>query len=111
MAPEHKNNRFNSNWIQNYFFVDMPATDSRYIYREKRQDAAHRLSGMLKVRLVTVDPLFIGSGFQELEGTEEGMQFVRKRQTNHSGLWLERRSTSHLPCGIKKLCAAGFVQD
>lgn len=78
MAPEHNNNRFNNNWIQNYFFVDMPATDSRYIYREKRQDAAHRLSGMLKVRLVTVDPLFIGSGFQELEGTQEGMQFVKQ---------------------------------
>ncbi len=78
MAPEHNNNRFNNNWIQNYFFVDMPATESRYIYRDKRRDAAHQYSGMLKVRLVTVDPLFIGSGFQELEGTEEGMQFVKQ---------------------------------
>lgn len=59
MAPEYRNN----NWIQNYFFVDFPVTDSRYVSRDKRLDAAHQLSGILKVQLVTVDPLFIGSGF------------------------------------------------
>ena len=75
MAPEYQN----SNWIQNYFFVDMPATDSRYMRRDKRRDAAHQYSGMLKVRLVTVDPLFIGSGFQELENG----QFVKQSLTEN----------------------------
>lgn len=75
MAPEYRND----NWIQNYFFVDFPVTDSHYAYRDKRRDAAHQLSGMLKVRLVTVDPLFIGSGFQELEGGE----FVKQTLTEH----------------------------
>ena len=75
MAPEYQN----SNWIQNYFFVDMPATDSRYMRRDKRRDAAHQYSGMLKVRLVTVDPLFIGSGFQELENG----QFVRRYRMSY----------------------------
>lgn len=73
MAPEYRN----SNWIQNYFFVDFPVTDSHYVSRDKRQDAAHQFSGILKVRLVTVDPLFIGSGFQELE---DG-QFVKQTLT------------------------------
>ena len=72
-------NRYNNNWIQNYFFVDFPATNSRYISRAKRKDAAHSLSGMLKVRLVTVDPLFIGSGFQELENG----QFVKQSLTEN----------------------------
>lgn len=55
-------------WVQNYFFVDLPATDPNYIARGSRHDAAHCCSGKLHVRLRTVDPLFIGSGFQELEG-------------------------------------------
>lgn len=75
MAPEYRND----NWIQNYFFVDFPATDQRYVYRGKRRDVAHQLSGMLKVKLATVDPLFIGSGFQELEGGE----FVKQTLTEH----------------------------
>jgi len=75
MAPEYRNN----NWIPNFFFVDMPETDSKYIYRMERRNAAHQLSGMLKVRLVTVDPLFIGSGFQELE---DG-QFVKQTLTEN----------------------------
>lgn len=75
MAPEYRN----INWIQNYFFVDFPVTDSRYVSRDKRRDAEHRLSGILKVQLVTVDPLFIGSGFQELE---DG-QFVKQTLTEN----------------------------
>lgn len=75
MAPEYQN----SNWIQNYFFVDFPDTDADYVSREKRRDEDHALSGMLKLRLVTVDPLFIGSGFQELENG----QFVRQTLTEH----------------------------
>lgn len=73
MAPNYQN----SNWIQNYFFVDFPVTDSNYVSRENRRDKAHQSSGLLKVRLVTVDPLFIGSGFQELE---DG-QFVKQTLT------------------------------
>lgn len=76
MAPEYRSN----NWIQNYFFVDFPVTDPRYVSREKRRDAAHQLSGMFKVQLVTVDPLFIGSGFQELE---DG-QFVKQTLTENN---------------------------
>ncbi len=75
MAPEYRNN----NWVDNAFFVELPATDSGYIQCEKRRDSAHKLSGLLKVRLVTVDPLFIGSGFQELE---DG-QFVKQTLTEH----------------------------
>lgn len=70
MAP----NYHNSNWVQNYFFVDMPSTDASYVSRANRRDKTHNLSGMLKVRLVTADPLFIGSGFKELE---DG-QFVKQ---------------------------------
>lgn len=70
MAPEYRNN----NWIQNYFFVDFPETDPHYVSRDKRRDAVHKFSGMLKVKLVTVDPLFIGSGFQELEDE----QFIKQ---------------------------------
>ena len=73
MAPEYQN----SNWIQNYFFADFPVTNSKYAFRENRRDKAHRFSGLLKVRLVTVDPLFIGSGFQDLE---DG-QFVKQTLT------------------------------
>lgn len=76
MAPEYRNN----NWIQNYFFVDFPVTDERYMFRDRRLDAAHQLSGMFKVQLVTVDPLFIGSGFQELE---DG-QFVKQTLTENN---------------------------
>ena len=75
MAPEY----YNSNWVQNYFFVDMPKTKADYINRTKRRDAAHNLSGLLKVRLITADPLFIGSGFQELEGSE----FVKQTLTEN----------------------------
>lgn len=70
MAPNYTN----SNWVQNYFFVDMPSTETNYVSRANRRDKTHNLSGLLKVRLVTVDPLFIGSGFQELE---DG-QFVKQ---------------------------------
>ena len=73
MPPDH----LNSSWIQNYFFVDLPSTDPNYVYRNKRRDKEHQLSGLLKVSLVTVDPLFIGSGFQELENG----QFVKQTLT------------------------------
>lgn len=61
---------YNSNWIQNYDFIELPSTNSEYINRTQRRDSKHNLSGILKVRLITADPLFIGSGFQELEGNE-----------------------------------------
>lgn len=61
MPPEF----INSNWIQNYFFVALCATDKEYVYRDGRRKST--LSGALKVRLTTADHVFIGNGFQELE--------------------------------------------
>lgn len=95
MAPEYKN----SNWIQNYFFVDFPVTDSQYVYRNTRRDAAHRFSGILTAQLVTVDPLFIGSGFQELENG----QFVKQTLTEHGSPIIPGSS---LKGAVRQICRA-----
>lgn len=95
MAPDYRNN----NWIQNYFFVDFPVTDPRYVSRDKRLDAAHRLSGILKVQLVTVDPLFIGSGFQELE---DG-QFIKQTLTENNKPIIPGSS---LKGAVRQICRA-----
>ena len=95
MAPEYQNN----NWIQNYFFVEFPETKSQYMQRKNRQDAAHQLSGLLKVRLVTADPLFIGSGFQELE---DG-QFVKQTLAEHGSPVIPGSS---LKGAVRQICRA-----
>lgn len=95
MVPEYQNN----NWIQNYFFVDFTVTDHHYVSRDRRRDASHKFSGILKVRLVTVDPLFIGSGFQELE---DG-QFVKQTLTEHGRSVIPGSS---LKGAVRQICRA-----
>ena len=84
-------------------FVPCLPTDAQYMLRKNRRGAAHRLSCRLSVTLVTVSPLFIGSGTQVTEQTEDGPHIVRQTLTENGRAVIPG---SGLRGAVRQICRA-----
>ena len=87
----------NTEWVENYFFIEMPRTFTDYVTSQTRRSSSYRYSGKLQVRLITADPLFIGSGFQELENGK----FVKQTMIENGRLLIPGSS---LKGAVRQIC-------